>query len=166
LDGGHRVGSDGVGWIFSTGCCVMSEIQAASFPELSTERLYSILRLRVEVFVVEQECAYSEIDNLDAQATHYWIDDEAGIASYLRLIREDGCYRIGRVVTRVDVRSKGLSKRLIDHVMSVTEGPWVLSAQSYLHDWYTELGFSQTGPEFLEDGIPHIPMLRDPNSRV
>ena len=144
----------------------MSDIQAASFAELSTARLYSILHLRVEVFVVEQECAYSEIDNLDAQATHYWVDDEAGIASYLRLLHEDDCYRIGRVVTRIDARSKGLSKRLMHHVMSITEGPWVLSAQSYLHDWYTDLGFLQTGPEFLEDGIPHIPMLREPNSRV
>ena len=138
----------------------MSDIQAAAFNELSTDRLYSILHLRVEVFVVEQECAYSEIDSLDAQATHYWIDDEAGIASYLRVLREDDRYRIGRVVTRIDARSRGLSKRLMHHVMSITEGPWVLSAQSYLRDWYADLGFSQTGPEFLEDGIPHIPMLR------
>ena len=137
----------------------MSDIQAAGFNELSTDRLYSILHLRVEVFVVEQECAYSEIDNLDAQATHYWIDDEAGIASYLRVLREDNRYRIGRVVTRIDARSRGLSKRLMHHVMSITEGPWVLSAQSYLRDWYADLGFSQTGPEFLEDGIPHIEMI-------
>ncbi|MDP7066858.1 MAG: GNAT family N-acetyltransferase [Acidimicrobiales bacterium] len=138
----------------------MSDIQAASFYELSVDRLYDILRLRVEVFVVEQECAYSEIDNLDAQATHFWIDDATGIASYVRLINEENCCRIGRVVTRADVRSKGLSKELIQHVMRSSEGPWVLSAQSYLRDWYTDLGFSQTGPEFLEDGIPHIPMLR------
>ncbi|MEC7915636.1 MAG: GNAT family N-acetyltransferase [Actinomycetota bacterium] len=139
----------------------MSDIQAASFYELSVERLYDILRLRVEVFVVEQECAYSEIDNLDAQATHFWIDDATGIATYLRLIREENCCRIGRVVTRADVRSKGLSKELIEHVMRISEGPWVLSAQSYLRDWYINLGFSQTGPEFLEDGIPHIPMSRN-----
>ena len=138
----------------------MSDIQAASFYELSVDRLYDILRLRVEVFVVEQECAYSEIDNLDAQATHFWIDDATGIATYLRLIREENCCRIGRVVTRADVRSKGLSKELIEHVMRISEGPWVLSAQSYLRDWYINLGFSQTGPEFLEDGIPHIPMSR------
>ena len=139
----------------------MSDIQAASFYELSVDRLYDILRLRVEVFVVEQECAYSEIDNLDAQATHFWIDDATGIATYLRLIREENCCRIGRVVTRADVRSKGLSKELIEHVMGTSEGPWVLSAQSYLRDWYINLGFSQTGPEFLEDGIPHIPMSRN-----
>ena len=139
----------------------MSDIQAASFYELSVDRLYDILRVRVEVFVVEQECAYSEIDNLDAQATHFWIDDATGIATYLRLIREENCCRIGRVVTRADVRSKGLSKELIEHVMRISEGPWVLSAQSYLRDWYINLGFSQTGPEFLEDGIPHIPMSRN-----
>ena len=139
----------------------MSDIQAASFYELSVDRLYDILRLRVEVFVVEQECAYSEIDNLDAQATHFWIDDATGIATYLRLIREENCCRIGRVVTRADVRAKGLSKELIEHVMRISEGPWVLSAQSYLRDWYINLGFSQTGPEFLEDGIPHIPMSRN-----
>ena len=137
----------------------MSDIQAAGFNELSTDRLYSILHLRVEVFVVEQECAYSEIDNLDAQATHYWIDDEAGIASYLRVLAK--IIVTGLVESLPEsMPGPGLSKRLMHHVMSITEGPWVLSAQSYLRDWYADLGFSQTGPEFLEDGIPHIPMLR------
>ena len=88
------------------------------------------------------------------------------VLPHIYACREDNRYRIGRVVTRIDARSRGLSKRLMHHVMSITEGPWVLSAQSYLRDWYTDLGFLQTGPEFLEDGIPHIPMLREPNSRV
>ena len=139
----------------------MSEIEEASFDGLSLECLYDILRLRVEVFVVEQQCPYPEIDNLDFEALHVWINDEQGLASYLRVIEEEDTRRIGRVVTRPDARSRGLSRRLIHHVIDRTDGPWALSAQSYLRDWYTNLGFDQNGPEFLEDGIPHIPMFRE-----
>ena len=139
----------------------MSEVQQATFQQLTVERLYEILRLRVQVFVVEQECAYPEIDNMDFQASHIWTDDAQGLASYLRVAKEEEVYRIGRVVTRADARSNGLSRKLIQYVLTATEGPWVLSAQSYLHDWYDSLGFTQTGPEFLEDDIPHIPMRKE-----
>ena len=139
----------------------MSEIESSSFDELSLDRLYEILQLRVEVFVVEQQCAYSEIDALDSEAQHLWIDDQAGLASYVRVIAEPDQLRIGRVVTRRDVRSQGLSQRLIEHVLSSTDGPWVLSAQAYLSKWYSQLGFARSGPEFEEDGIPHIPMRRE-----
>ena len=139
----------------------MSEIQEAPFEGLSLERLYEILRLRVEVFVVEQKCPYREIDNADFGAIHVWTDDEQGLASYLRVIKEEDHCRIGRVLTRANAQSKGLSRKLIQHVLDGTDGPWVLSAQSYLRDWYGNLGFTQNGAEFLEDGIPHIPMLRE-----
>ena len=139
----------------------MSEIESSSFDELSLDRLYEILQLRVEVFVVEQQCAYSEIDALDSEAQHLWIDDQAGLASYVRVITEPDQLRIGRVVTRRDARSQGLSQRLIEHVLSSTDGPWVLSAQAYLSKWYSQLGFARSGPEFEEDGIPHIPMRRE-----
>ena len=139
----------------------MNEIREATFDELSLGRLYQILRLRVAVFIVEQECPYMEIDNLDVEAAHLWIDDEQGLASYLRVIKEENGCRIGRVVTRIDARSRGLSRKLIDHVIDSKDGPWVLSAQAHLGDWYQSLGFNQNGPEFLEDGIPHIPMLRE-----
>jgi len=99
----------------------VNDVNSSAFEELSVERLYEILRLRVEVFVVEQQCAYSEIDALDSEALHLWIDDHDGLT---------------------------------------TNGPWVLSAQSYLCDWYIQLGFVPSGPEFDEDGIPHIPMRR------
>ena len=98
----------------------MSEIQKASFQELTLERLYEILRLRVQVFVVEQECAYSEIDNIDFEANHLWIDDAQGLASYLRVTKEDEGRRIGRVVTRADARSNGLSRQLIQYVLAAT----------------------------------------------
>ena len=138
----------------------MNDVNSSAFEELSLERLYEILRLRVEVFVVEQQCAYSEIDALDSEALHLWIDDHDGLASYVRVTGEPDCLRIGRVVTRRDARSNGLSGQLINHVLSTTDGPWVLSAQAYLCDWYTQLGFVPSGPEFDEDGIPHIPMTR------
>ena len=139
----------------------MSQIQKASFQQLTLERLYELLHLRVQVFVVEQECAYPEIDNIDFEANHLWIDDAQGLASYLRVVQEEEGHRIGRVVTRADARSKGLSRELIQYVLTTSQGPWVLSAQSYLHDWYDSFGFTQTGAEFLEDGIPHIPMRRE-----
>ena len=141
----------------------MNEIESSTFDDLSIERLYEILRLRVEVFVVEQQCAYSEIDALDRGALHLWIDDQDGLASYLRVIEEGEHRRIGRVVTRPDARSQGLSRRLVEQVLSSTDGPWVLSAQSYLRNWYTDLGFTQNGPEFDEDGIPHVPMRLEAN---
>jgi ElaA protein len=133
---------------------------SSAFALFSLARLYEILQLRVEVFVVEQQCAYSEIDALDSEALHLWIDDRDGLASYVRVVGEPDCLRIGRVVTRRDARSNGLSRQLINHVLSTTDGPWVLSAQSYLCDWYTQLGFVPSGPEFDEDGIPHISMRR------
>ena len=139
----------------------MTQIHRATFGDLSTEQLYDVLKLRVNVFVVEQRCPYPEIDDLDKLANHYWINDEKGIASYLRTIQEVEGLRIGRVVTRYDARSQGYSGQLISHVVQSSDGPWTLSAQAYLRDWYSELGFIPVGPEFLEDDIPHIPMRRD-----
>ena len=139
----------------------MSEIESSSFDELSLDRLYEILQLRVEVFVVEQQCAYSEIDALDSEAQHLWIDDQAGLASYVRVITEPDQLRIGRVVTRRDARSQGLSQRLIEHVLSSTDGPWVLSAQSYLSKWYSQLGFARSGPEFEDCLLYTYPSPRD-----
>lgn len=142
------------------------------FDELTTRELYAILRLRCDVFVVEQECAYPELDGRDTEpgTTHHWIADGAddgdgverpAIAAYLRALTEpDGTTRVGRVVTAPSARGRGLAAALVDHVGNAIAGPIVLAAQSHLADWYLRLGYTIDGAEFVEDGIPHVPMRR------
>jgi ElaA protein len=133
------------------------------FGELNTGELVEILRLRIDVFVVEQGCPYPEIDGRDDEPAtrHVWIDDSAGRpAAYLRLLDDDDVRRIGRVVTRPSSRGEGLAGRLVHHALATSEGPWVLDAQSHLARWYESFGFVQDGAEFLEDGISHVPMRR------
>lgn len=141
-------------------------IVSKRFDELTTGELYELLRLRCDVFVVEQACAYPELDGRDREpgTTHHWIADEhdpGSIAAYLRTLTEpDGTIRIGRVATAPSARGQGLAALLVEHVGAGTPGPIVLDAQSYLVDWYERLGYVVAGPEFVEDGIPHVPMRR------
>ncbi len=138
----------------------MPEIDEASFSELDTTTLYEILRLRVDVFVVEQDCAYPELDGLDEDARHCWIRDGDAIGAYLRVIDDVDARRITRVVTHPRSRSKQLARALIEHVLATTDPPWVLSAQTYLRDWYGGFGFVEVSEDYVEDGIPHVDMRR------
>ena len=138
-------------------------IRDQSFDEFDTLALYALLRLRVDVFVVEQECPYPELDGRDLEPTtrHIWIDEGGMPVACLRLLAEpDGSHRISRVATAADQRHQGLAGLLVDHVMATTPGRLVLDAQTYLEPWYVECGFARTGNEFTEDGIPHVPMER------
>ncbi len=134
-------------------------------PELTARQLHDLLKLRVDIFVVEQECPYPEIDGRDLLATteHLWFDDEAGPRAALRILDDPDGRRIGRVVTRADQRGLGLAGSLMefahDHVGSQAT---VLDGQSHLRAFYERLGYAVVGPEFIEDGIPHLPMHRDP----
>ena len=132
--------------------------------ELTAAELHEILRLRVDVFVVEQDCAYPEIDGLDLRSDshHVWVADERGIAGYVRLLGVGGApVRVGRVVTRRDRRGDGLAAQLIEAVLHEL-GPVEtrLEAQSHLAGWYERLGYEIDGDEYVEDGIPHVPMMR------
>lgn len=142
-----------------------SVVHSVTFDKLSPDQLYGLLRLRVDVFVVEQECAYPELDGRDTEpdTTHLWTADDSGRpTACLRVLREpDGPARIGRVCTRADHRGRGLAARLMTQALEQTRGrPVVLSAQSHLRGWYEQFGFEPAGVEFLEDGIPHTPMSR------
>jgi len=139
----------------------VTEVHEAAFEDLSTTTLYEILRLRVDVFVVEQDCAYPELDGLDEGARHYWIRDGEAIGAYLRVIDDGNERRITRVVTRVESRANKLARTLMEHVLATTHAPWVLSAQTYLRGWYAGFGFVEVGEDYVEDGIPHIDMRRD-----
>lgn len=135
----------------------------ARFDELSTEQLYAILRLRSAVFVVEQECAYLDLDERDreSQAIHWWTGDDAGVTAYVRLLAEPGGgSRLGRVVTDPRSRGRGLAAALIRAALAdeCAVRPVVLHAQAHLAGWYDGFGFRVTGETFDEDGIPHVPM--------
>ena len=141
----------------------VSDIRDQRFDKFDALALYALLRLRVDVFVVEQECPYPELDGRDLEPTtrHVWIDEGGMPVACLRLLAEpDGSHRISRVATAVDQRHQGLAGLLVDHVMATTPGRLVLDAQTYLEPWYVEHGFARTGDEFTDDGIPHVPMER------
>lgn len=132
------------------------------FSALDATTLYSLLKLRADVFVVEQECAYPDLDGLDCEpgTRHVWWDEGAGPVAYLRVLAlPDGSRRIGRVTTAAAARRQGLAERLVRHAIDgAPGGPIVLDAQAHLEGWYRRLGFETTGRVFIEDGIPHVPM--------
>jgi len=143
-------------------------VHRSSWADLDPLVLHDIVRLRVDVFVVEQRCPYPELDGRDVEAgtEHVWTTDGGGVSAYLRVLAEPGgARRIGRVVTRADARGAGLSARLVaDVVARHADVPLVLDAQTYLTGFYAGFSFVATGPEFLDDGIGHVPMLRDPST--
>ncbi|MGK2929290.1 MAG: GNAT family N-acetyltransferase [Acidimicrobiales bacterium] len=143
-------------------------IERARFHELANEDLYDILQLRSQVFVLEQDCVYLDLDGRDREPAteHLWVRDARGVATTLRLLDEgDGVWSIGRVVTRPDVRSTGIASRMVDGAIAILEEQWCteirIGAQAHLEQWYAGFGFAQSGPAYVEDGIPHVPMRRD-----
>jgi ElaA protein len=138
--------------------------------ELSTPALYAILRLRCEVFVVEQNCPYQDIDGLDLEGdTHHLQAHENGqLLAYLRLLAPEGPgapAAIGRVITAPAGRGRGLGHQLMEQALQACERLWpgqplYLSAQAHLQGYYGRYGFTAQGETYLEDGIPHIDMHR------
>ncbi len=148
-------------------------VVSAAANSLSAPQLYALLRLRVDVFVVEQECPYAELDGLDlAPATrHYWIAEQPAVGDHeaasavatLRTLMVDGQHRIGRVVTAATHRGHGYAADLMDAALAELGGHVVtLEAQAHLQHWYARFGFEAGGAEYLEDGIPHVHMRRSP----
>jgi ElaA protein len=139
------------------------EPRLASFRELDTTILYAILKLRVDVFVVEQKCPYPEIDGRDTEpgTRHLWLQRGDEILAYARILDDGDALRIGRVLTAPSARRSGLGQKLMTEALAIVGNrPSVLDAQAHLAGFYGEFGYRQTGPEYLDDGIPHIPMVR------
>ena len=140
-------------------------LQIKRFHELTTEELYAILRLRVSVFVVEQNCPYMELDDLDREALHVWLEDEDGIEAYLRILNrgvESEHVAIGRVIAVK--RRCGLGTQILaEGIRAAREGFGAdriyLEAQTYARGLYEKQGFRQISDEFLLDGIPHVKMI-------
>jgi ElaA protein len=141
------------------------EVVSRSFAELDPVTAYRLWKLRADVFVVEQKSPYPDLDgrDLDPQTRHVYAEDAAhGPVGYLRVVEEsDGTPRIGRVCVASSHRAAGLAARLMEHALAdIGDRDSVLDAQSHLQTWYERLGYVATGPEFLDDGIPHVPMRR------
>jgi ElaA protein len=142
-------------------------VRLAGFADLDAHTAYRIWALRVDVFVVEQQCPYRELDDRDLEpgTRHVWVERDGAPVAYLRVLEEpDDARRIGRVCVASHARGRGLAGVLMRRALQdVGERRCVLDAQAHLADWYARWGFAVTGPEFLDDGIPHVPMaLRGP----
>jgi ElaA protein len=139
-------------------------VRAVRGPDLTPAALHGLLRLRVDVFVVEQRCAYAELDgrDLDPGTQHLVLGPATAPLAYLRLLTEPGGERrIGRVCTAASARGRGLSRRLLTEALrQVGDAPCVLDAQAHLTALYGGFGFVPSGPGYDWDGVPHVPMRR------
>jgi ElaA protein len=151
-----------------SGEVMSATVHRARAADLDIRLLYELLRLRVDVFVVEQASPYSELDGRDLEdgTRHYWLADDGGGAPMLgclRLLREpDDVFRIGRVCTARSARGRGLGRQLIQAALAeVGDAPCVLDAQEHLADLYRGYGFVPTGPTYDWDGVTHLPMRRE-----
>lgn len=136
------------------------------FDELTALQFHDLARLRSEVFVVEQRCVYLDLDGRDVEpgTEHHWIETGGVIACSARtLVDADGVVRVGRVVTAPAARGRGLAGSLmVELVARYGAGTLMLEAQAHLAEWYGRFGFEIDGDEYVEDGIPHVPMRREP----
>lgn len=147
----------------------VSSVITKSWGELTTAELYSLLKLRTDVFLVEQKVDEEELDWRDLEPTtrHYWIADAIGTAAYLRVLEvaepeyRDARHLPGRVVVRADRRGEGLAHELFARVLEDFGSlPLLLHAQSYIAPLYVKFGFEPFGAQYIEAGIPHISMYR------
>lgn len=137
-----------------------------TFSGLSVEELYQLLKLRSDVFVVEQNCVYPDLDGKDLICVHLFAKNEKQIVAYARIVPPGVSYpepSIGRVVTHPSFRRKGMGRILMKKAMEFCSGTYpgfdiCISAQEYLQNFYQELGFQRISETYLEDGIPHLKM--------
>lgn len=138
------------------------------FSGITTNELYQILKVRQEVFIVEQATYYLDADDTDQKAIHIWAEKDDKVVAYCRVFPEGVKYReasIGRVLTHPDYRKLRLGKTLVDYAVTVIENRYNtseirISAQDYLINFYQSYGFLDTGKKYLEDELPHTEMLR------
>jgi ElaA protein len=139
-------------------------VRVLAFDDLDARMAYDVWRLRLDVFVVEQACPYPDLDGRDLEpgTRHVLLTGGDGaLQGYLRLLDDGGVARIGRVVLAPAARGRGLADQLVRAALAESAGrEVVLDAQSPLAGWYACFGFEVSGPEFLEDGIAHLPMRR------
>ncbi|EFU82187.1 acetyltransferase, GNAT family [Mobiluncus holmesii ATCC 35242] len=144
------------------------ELKVKTFAQLSNTELYAILKLRADVFVVEQACPYPEIDGRDEDSLHVWLEEDGEILAYLRVLDrgvESEYVSIGRVIAAR--RRQGLGSEIMKAGIRVAQEHFhaeaiYLEGQVYAQGFYENLGFRQISEPYLEDNIPHIKMLLIP----
>jgi ElaA protein len=144
---------------------VTADLRTARFAELTPFEVYALCRLRVDVFVVEQECPYPELDGRDTEpgTLHLWAEEDGDVLATIRVLDDGASRAIGRVATAASARGRGLAARLVEEGIELCAGvPVTLGAQAHLQGWYERFGFRVSGPGYVEDGIPHVPMRREP----
>lgn len=138
-----------------------------TFEEFTVPELYNVLKARINVFVVEQNCPYPDLDDYDQKAVHIWAEQDGEVLANCRIFDKGIKYpeaSIGRVLTTEKARGKNLGKQLISYAIETIEARFRtdevrISAQDYLLRFYGEFGFEDTGKKYLEDDIPHTEML-------
>ena len=146
-----------------------NEIHTSHVAQINPVTLYRILQLRSEVFVIEQNCVYADMDgrDLEPEAVQLWIERSDDVVATLRIVADPAGRRIGRVVTTRSARSDGLGALLMARALELAAAyDIVLDAQAYLERWYEGFGFTRNGAEFVEDGIPHVPMIKVATTRA
>jgi len=141
-------------------------LEIKKFDKLTGREVYEILRIRSEVFVVEQDCVYNDEDGKDLEAVHIMIVEEGKISAYLRVLKAGVSYKnpsLGRVLVASEARKRGLARKIvcagIDYIINNwDEEKITIGAQDYLRDFYESLGFEAVSEVYSEDGIPHVDM--------
>ena len=139
-----------------------------TFSQLSTENLYKIIKARIDVFVVEQDCPYPDCDDTDQVALHLWAEENGEVVCYCRIFPENVKYAessIGRVLTTEKGRGRNLGRQMMKYAVETIENRFYtskirISAQDYLIPFYKEFGFVPTDKKYLEDNLPHTEMYR------
>lgn len=139
-----------------------------TFDEFTVPELYAVLKARIDVFVVEQNCPYPDLDGYDQKAIHIWAEEDGEVLANCRIFDKGIKYdepSIGRVLTTEKARGKSLGRQLIQYAVETIENRFYtpeirISAQDYLLKFYEDFGFEDTGKKYLEDDIPHTEMLR------
>ncbi len=138
------------------------EMKSKFFPELTTRELYEILKARAEIFVVEQNCVYQDLDDMDYQSLHVFFEEDGAVTAYLRAYeKDDNTVQMGRVLTRR--HGTGLGGKLLREGIAQVRKRFnperaYIEAQCYAVGYYEREGFRVCSEEFLEDGIPHVGM--------
>ena len=144
-------------------------LEVKPWNELSRKEINDIFSLRSEVFIVEQKCAYQDVDGKDKQADHVMLHIDNELVGYTRVFPENTYFKeasFGRAVVKKNHRGEGYGHSLVDksleHLKSKKQSPIKISAQSYLKEFYASHGFTAKGEEYMEDGIPHTAMYLNP----
>lgn len=141
------------------------DYHAKKFTELTTKEFFEIVKLRITVFVVEQNCPYQEVDDADEQAWHTWLQEGSEIVGYTRIIDKGDTVTFGRVLINPVYRGKKLGNKLLEETLKVIkdnypERPIIIGAQAHLTNFYGAFGFEEISEVYLEDDIPHVDMRK------